>query len=114
MELTLDMIQRTERLVAGHRCPHILPTPYALQSSSTHQLLHRAPGDLNTFSAQLFPNLHRTIALPVGVPYALDLQAQGLIALSTATTPLRVKKLGRMPAVTGRGDLQDATDRLDP
>src|SRR5690606_4220542 len=114
LELALDTIQRTERLVSGHRCPHDLAAPYALQSSSTHQPLHRASGCLDAFSPELLPNLDRAIALHVGIPHALDFQAQCLVAPSTAGAQCRIAQAGRMLAVTGRGDLQDTADRLDP
>ncbi|GEM_PF-1530933 len=114
MELALYAIQRAERLVAGHRCPHDLAAPNALQSSPTHQPFHRASGRLDAFSPELLPDLHRAIALHVGVPHPLDFQDQRVIAPSTATAQFRVALLRRVPAVTGRGDLQDTADRLDP
>ncbi len=114
MELALHAIQRTKRLVAGHRCSHDLATSNALQPSPAHQPLNRASGYLDTFSPELLPDFHRAIALHVAVPNASNLQAQGLIAPHTATAQGRIAKLGRMPAVTRRGDLQDAADRLDP
>jgi hypothetical protein len=66
------------------------------------------------FSPSLRPDLHRAIAPQVGIPHVLDFQDQKLIAASTTTTQCRVTKLHRMPAVTRRGDPQNAADRLDP
>lgn len=86
MELTLHTIQRTERLIAGHRCPQDLTELYALQSSPTHQSLYRASGSRDAFSLELLPDLHRPIALHVGVPYTLDFQDQCFIAQSPAAT----------------------------
>ncbi|MDT4844035.1 hypothetical protein FQZ97_779750 [compost metagenome] len=114
MELPLDTIQRAKGLVARHRCPHDLATPYALQSSLAHQPLHRAPGCPDAFSPKLLPDLHRAIALHVGIPHALDFRDQCVVTPCTARAQCRVTKSGRVPAVTGRGDLQDAADRLDP
>jgi len=114
MELALYAIQRAERLVAGHRCPHDLAAPNALQSSPTHQPFHRASGRLDAFSPELLPDLHRAIALHIGIPHSLDFQGQCVIALSTTTAQCRVALLSHVPAVTGRGDLQHAADRLDP
>src|SRR5690606_31805394 len=114
MELALPIFQRTQRLVASHRCSHHLAASDALQSGSPHQSLHRASGCSNAFTPELLPDLHRAIALHVGFPYTLDFQGQCLIALSTTTAKCRVTLLSRMPAVTGRGDLQDTADRLDP
>lgn len=53
------------------------------------------------------------MALHVGVPRPLDFQDQRLITLGTATAQCRVALLRRVTVVTGRGDLQDTTNRLD-
>jgi hypothetical protein len=39
---------------------------------SCHQALDRAPGDADTFAAQLPPHLARTVDLVVLVPHALN------------------------------------------
>lgn len=84
MELSLNTIQRAERLVAGNCCSNDLAASYALQFSLTHQPLHCAFDYLDAFSPELHPDLHCTTALHVGVPFALDFRNQHVIAPSTA------------------------------
>lgn len=48
-----------------------------------HQPLDRATGNANVFTIHLQPDLVGTIGLPVGVPDALDIRNQLLVALGS-------------------------------
>jgi hypothetical protein len=85
-----------------------------LQAQLTHQPLDRAARHGHTFAVELTPDFVSAVDLHVGLPHALDLRHQACIALRATRAQRRVALTGCMAPVRRRGDLQDATDRLDP
>ena len=58
------------------------------------------------------PDFIDPIDLQIGLPAALNVRDQPLIALGAGGQQSRMSLPGSMQAVTGRGDLQHAADRL--
>ena len=113
-ELPIDLVQRARRLAVADRRSHHLATHHTAQPLPTHQSLDGAARYARAFTAQLPPDLVSTVDLHVGVPDALDLRRQHLIAAHSSATPLRISAKRGMSSIPRRGDLQHLADRLDP
>ncbi len=106
-----------ESLQSGRRPDrgaHNLASHDAAQSESAHQSFNRASRCLRPFARQLAPNFVSAIDLHVGLPDALDLRLEHIVALSTGAALLRVAPKRGIPSISRRGDLQNLADRLDP
>lgn len=85
----------------------------ALQAQLTHQSLYRAASHIKALTLELLPDFYDAITLHIVIPDALDFIAQPLVLLGAGTSQFRLTGFGGMQVVTGRSDLDDATDRLD-
>ena len=113
MELALDPIQRTNRvLIRDGGADHMTATN-ALQAQLTHQPLYRAASNINALTLELLPNFHDAIALHIVIPDSLDFIAQQLVLFGTSASQFGLTGFGCIKVVTGRSDLDNATDRLD-
>ena len=98
----------------GSRGAYDLATAYTAQAQSAHQSLDSAPGNGNSLTVHLFPDLVGSVDLHIGVPDPLDLRDKFVIVLGPVTAQYRLAHLGSMTPVTRRGNLQNLADRLDP
>src|SRR5664279_2570409 len=113
-ELAMDVIQRTGRLVVTDRRAHHLAAHHAAQALPPHQPLDGAPRHRHALARQLTPNLVRAVDPHIGLPDALDLRHQLVVAPGTRRSQRRVSPLRCVSAVSRRGNLQHFADRLDP
>src|SRR5438309_8022125 len=107
--LTVDEISRTLACRVGPGGVNLLATHDAADVETAHQPLNRAAGHVNALAPQLRPHLVGAVDPAVLRPDPPHLDLELLIAARPSrrrSTPARV--------VRGRGDLQRATDRLDP
>src|SRR5690554_4784712 len=113
MELALDPIQRTNRvLIRDGGADHMTATN-ALQAQLTHQPLYRAASNINALTLELLPDFHDAIALHVVIPDSLDFIAQQLVLFGTSASQFGLTGFVCMHVITGRSDLDYPTDRLD-
>jgi hypothetical protein len=63
---------------------------------------------------RLTPDFVSTVNLHVGLPNALDLRRQSVVALGSCTASVRLALKRRIPSIPGWGNLQNLADRLDP
>lgn len=113
MELSLDHIQRTDHASIRRRGTDHKTATNTLQAQLTHQPLYRASSNINALPLELLPDFHDAIALHIVIPDALDFIAQQLVLLGTGASQFGLTGFGGMQVVTGRSDLDNATDRLD-
>jgi hypothetical protein len=85
-----------------------------LDAQRTHQPLDRTAGHLDAFSAELPPDLARSVDLEIRLKDSSDLDAQRGIAPAPGRGFLRLAALRYMHVARRRGDLQQPADRLDP
>jgi hypothetical protein len=84
LELPVNPVQREHRsFVWNGDAPHLAST-YAVQSQEPHQPRHSATRIGYAASIHLVPNFVRTINLHVGLPNALNVGEQYIIALGPA------------------------------
>src|SRR5471032_1214067 len=114
LELAMDPVQRARCGSIGDRGLHDFAPHHITQAGAAHQTLDGATGGLDAFATQLAPDLFCTINLHIGLPDALDLQGQHLVALGASTSQSRIAPLRGVTPVAGRGNLQDFANRLDP
>src|ERR1700710_3125017 len=113
-ELPIDPVQRIGRLVVADRRAHHLAAHHTAQSLTTHQSFDGASRDRSTFTGQLTPDLISAVDPHIGLPDALDLRHQFVVAPSTRRSQRGVSPLIDVTAVSRRGNLQHFADRLDP
>ena len=113
-ELPIDFVQRTRGLAVTAGRAHDLASPYPLQSDAAHQSFDGTTRHSRSLASQLTPDFHRAIDLHVGLPDTRDLRSKEIVAVGTRTPLSWIAPKRRIPSVTGRGDLQDLADRLDP
>ncbi len=114
LELPVDPVQRARRARIGSRRANPLAANRATQTLQFHQSRNRTACHRNTFPIHLLPDLRHAIDLHVGLPDALDLGLQNLIAFGAGAAFGRIAKLRSMASVARRGNPQDLADRLDP
>ena len=97
-------------IVVRTTLPRITPrSPSRRISRSTVQRATAVPS-----RCQLPPDLVGAVDLHVGLPDALDLRHQDLVALSAGAALCRLAPQRCMAPISRRGDLQYLADRLDP
>lgn len=113
MELALDPIKRTGRAPIRDSGTNHMAATNALQAQLTHQSLYRAASNIKALTLELLPDFHDAITLHIVIPDALDFIDQPLVLLDAGTSQFGLTGFDGMQVVTGRSDLDDATDRLD-
>ena len=113
-ELPVHAVQRAWSGLVRDGGPDQLPPDHALEPQVLHQPRHRAPRDVEAFAPQLPPDLAHAVDPVVLLEDAPDLRAQGIVPPRPLRSPRRLRPLGQMIVVGGRGDRQHPTDRLDP
>ena len=113
-ELPVDPVQRAWRLGVRDRGAHRLASTHALQALLAHQPFDGAARYHHTLAVELAPDLVGPVDLEVGLPYPLDLRHQAGIALRATRAQRLVALASSMAPIRRQGDLQNATDRLDP
>src|SRR6266516_2059088 len=108
-ELPTNQVERPiGRLVRDGGPDAGLATDDAPQAESTHEPLDRAAGNPGALALELGPDLVSTVDPPVLLPHSMDSSLQSLIP-----SPSGRDWPADRGVVAARGDLQDATDRLD-
>jgi hypothetical protein len=85
----------------------------AREPHATHQALDRAARHRDRLALQLAPHLPGPVHLLIRVVHALNIDAEGGIALRAGRASPRICGLGRVPMIRGRSDWQDGANRLD-
>jgi hypothetical protein len=114
LELPIDPIQRARCRSVTEGGSHHLAAPHAAQTQSAHQAFDGTACHLNAFPLQLPPDLVGAIHLKVGQPDALNVRNQTCIPARPGAQQRGIALSGGMAPVSGRGDLQQLADRLDP
>ena len=87
------------------RAPHIHAAHQALDRTSRHD---------RALACQLPPDLVGAVDLHVGLPDALYLRHEDIIAARSGAAFVRLAQQRRVSSIPRRGDLQYLADRLDP
>ena len=93
-ELPVDLVQRAWRLLVRHRRPVRLASDNPLNTHLLHQPRHRAPGDVEAFTAHLMPDLACAIDAPIIREDTPNLGPQRFIPARTIRQPRGVGTLG--------------------
>ena len=113
-ELPIHPVQWTRRTAVRHRGLDRFATHGAAQPETAHQSFHRTACHRDTLALQLSPDLISAVDTQIGVPDPLDVRDQLRITPGASRLQSWISSASRMTPITGRGDLQHSTDRLDP
>ena len=75
------------------------PTANALQAQAPHQAFNRAASNGDALAIELLPDLVGPVDAHVGMPNALNVRHQGVIALGTRAAQLGIALLGGMAPI---------------
>ena len=114
LELAVDLVERTRRLFILHGCLVRLAADDPLQAHRLHQSCNCTSCHVVTLTLQLAPDLPDPVDPPVIVKDTTDLHAKRLIPTSASRATVRNSLHLEMAVISGRGDRQKFTDRLDP
>src|SRR5690606_36777261 len=113
MELALEPIQRTNRvLIRDGGADHMTATN-ALKAQLTHQPLYRAASNINALTLELLPDFHDAISLHVVIPDSLDFIAQQLVLFGMSASQCGLTGFSFMHVIAGWSDVDYPTDLLD-
>ena len=81
MELTIDVIKRTDGGLIRNSCFYLLAANNACQAQITHQSLHGATGNIKAFSLHLRPHFAHPVDMKILFKHSFNLALEGDITL---------------------------------